>query len=359
MTSHPQSAAALSSTVTTADLLGIDHNTGSYLGGAGGVIVHHTASGDVLDNLPDRVNVNAILNVGRDALGHDEVYAASDHGALYYQAGGNAWCRLNVPPAVFAENLHAIASLGSGRVEVVGTDGLIMELTGAAGCGATFIVDARVPGSPALNAIRHLANGVVVAAGDAGTMVVGHADSTIHHLLFSPVVSGTLANLYGLAPSASGVIAVGAGGAVIDGFLTVDPQTTLPGLVTTVLTGIPTVAGLRDAASDLGTLVPTVVAVGDGGTILRSVDGGLTWSVTASGTTANLHGVQLTDVNGGLAVGAAGTLVQISFSGSPAPSPSPTATATSTPTASPSGTPTSTPNPTSTPSPTGSPTSTP
>ncbi|HEX3607865.1 MAG TPA: DUF4214 domain-containing protein [Candidatus Dormibacteraeota bacterium] len=361
MGTHPQTVSAVTSSITAADLLSIDHNTGSWIGGAAGVVVHRTASGDVLDNLPTAIDVNAIVSAGRDVLGNEEVYAAGDHGALYYKAGSAAWCRIAVPSAVFGENLTALASFGPGHVEVAGTDGLVMELTGPASCAATFVVDARVPGSATLNAIEHLASGTVVAAGNAGTMLVGHFDSVVHHLLFSPVVSDTLADIYGLAPSVHGVVAVGAGGLVVDGVISIDPQTLLPALVGHVLGGIPTVSSLRDAAAgfagDATNLVPSVVAVGGNGTILRSVDGGLTWSITASGSTSTLHGVQLTGLTGGIAVGAAGTLITLTFSAPSTPTPSPSGSATPTPTASPSASPSG--SPSATPTPSGSPSATP
>jgi len=327
-TTHLQPVGASAAAVTAADLLSIDHGTGSYFGGAGGVILHRTAGGDVSDNLPDAVNVNAIMDVGRDGAGDDLVYAAGDHGALYYQVSGSSWCRISLPTAVYSENLQAIASAGPGSVQVAGSDGTIMELTGPGGCGGTFIVDARVPNSGTLHAIEHLANGVVIAAGDAGTMLAGWFDSTVHHLMFSPVVTNTESTIYGLAPSVPGVIAVGAGGLVLNGAVSLDPSTLLPSVVSTVVSHIPTLASLRDvAAGDVSTasgMVPTEVAVGDSGTVLQSVDGGVTWSVGASGTTETLHGVWTGDTGGGIAVGAGGTVVQLNVtvpSASPTPSP--------------------------------------
>jgi len=76
-------------------------------------------------------------------------------------------------------------------------------------------------------------------------MLIGHLDSTVHHLLFSPLVSHTLSNLDGVAPIGErrGSPSV-PGGVVLNGSFAVDPQTLLPALVTGVLTGIPTVASL-------------------------------------------------------------------------------------------------------------------
>src|SRR6266849_4341008 len=54
----------------------------------------------------------------------------------------------------------------------------------------------------------------------------------------------------------------------------------------------------------------TVVAVGDAGTILRTDDGGATWTPQSSGTTQSLNGVSFVDANTGTAVG--GSLFSVS-----------------------------------------------
>jgi photosystem II stability/assembly factor-like uncharacterized protein len=54
----------------------------------------------------------------------------------------------------------------------------------------------------------------------------------------------------------------------------------------------------------------TLVAVGQAGTILRSVDGGLTWVVVPSGTSAALNGVAFAGAGLGLAVGESGTILR-------------------------------------------------
>ena len=47
----------------------------------------------------------------------------------------------------------------------------------------------------------------------------------------------------------------------------------------------------------------TGTAVGDYGTILRTTNGGTTWTSQTSGTTDDLYGVSFTDANTGTAVG--------------------------------------------------------
>jgi photosystem II stability/assembly factor-like uncharacterized protein len=53
----------------------------------------------------------------------------------------------------------------------------------------------------------------------------------------------------------------------------------------------------------------TAVAVGVGGTILRSTNGGATWSVQTSGTAVDLHAVWFIDALTGWVVGTAGTIL--------------------------------------------------
>ena len=54
----------------------------------------------------------------------------------------------------------------------------------------------------------------------------------------------------------------------------------------------------------------TVVAVGGFGTILRTDDGGDTWTLQPSGTTEHLYGVSFVDANTGTAVGGGGTILR-------------------------------------------------
>src|SRR6266480_3531418 len=51
-------------------------------------------------------------------------------------------------------------------------------------------------------------------------------------------------------------------------------------------------------------------AVGEGGTILRTTDSGDQWVSQASGTSVQLRGVSFTDANNGTAVGEAGTILR-------------------------------------------------
>src|SRR5215211_3461476 len=53
----------------------------------------------------------------------------------------------------------------------------------------------------------------------------------------------------------------------------------------------------------------TGTVVGEYGTIVRTTDGGNSWTIQASGTTQTLWAVSFTDANNGTAVGEGGTIV--------------------------------------------------
>ena len=60
---------------------------------------------------------------------------------------------------------------------------------------------------------------------------------------------------------------------------------------------------------------PTVIAVGTGGTIIRTTDGGVTWTPQTSGTTAWLLGVSFSDRSAGTTVGSGGTILRTTDGG--------------------------------------------
>lgn len=59
----------------------------------------------------------------------------------------------------------------------------------------------------------------------------------------------------------------------------------------------------------------TGTAVGDGGTILRTTNGGTNWTGQTSGTALNLNGVSFTDANTGTVVGAGGKILRTTNGG--------------------------------------------
>ena len=71
------------------------------------------------------------------------------------------------------------------------------------------------------------------------------------------------------------------------------------------------VAVLNAKHSSRGRLhLNTMIAVGDQGSILRTTDGGATWTQISSGTTAGLSGVSFAGANTGVAVGGQGVILR-------------------------------------------------
>jgi len=98
-------------------------------------------------------------------------------------------------------------------------------------------------------------------------------------------------------------------------------------------------------------------AVGWGGRILHSTDAGINWTDQVSGTSTNLSDVSFaSDALTGIAVGEGGTILWTANGGEPTPSPTPIPTVSPTAAATPTGTATATPTPTATPTATVNPT---
>jgi hypothetical protein len=72
---------------------------------------------------------------------------------------------------------------------------------------------------------------------------------------------------------------------------------------------------LRDLYSVSFSNVDIGSAVGEYGTILRTTNGGTTWTMQTSGTVNDLIGVSFTDANNGTAVGASGTILRTTNGG--------------------------------------------
>jgi photosystem II stability/assembly factor-like uncharacterized protein len=58
-----------------------------------------------------------------------------------------------------------------------------------------------------------------------------------------------------------------------------------------------------------------IVAVGDRGTVMKSTNGGIQWTVQYSGVTANLNGLAFIDANTGIIVGDGGTVLRTTDGG--------------------------------------------
>jgi hypothetical protein len=183
------------------------------------------------------------------------------------------------PPAGFTTDLNAVASFNN-SINVVGGTGLRFVAVGAGGAslvstdGVTWTAGAAF--NPAASNLRAVAvqAGVFIAVGDGGV-----AQTTTDGVTWTARASNSTQTLQGIASSGDRVIAVGDNGTIVR---TVDQGATwelVPVSGTPALKDI----GYGNFNNNFGsptTALNTWVAVGDAGTVLYSVDAGTTWNGT-------------------------------------------------------------------------------
>lgn len=231
--------------------------------------------------------------------------AVGDNGSAWSSSDGVTWTSI---PSPTSNQLNAISYLS--KYITVGASGFI-----AYGTDLSTWTQAASNTTANLNAIS--SNGAIaIAVGDNGVIRrTGDGGS------WSTITSPTTQNLYGVSYSSSGIWnAVGAQGTLL---------TSTDGGVTWTATASGTSNDLRSVVAQTSTVTTTtspitttitytVVAVGDKGTVLRSADGGSTWASQTSGTTANLLAVSQSSsqLTGGttnnqfVAAGSAGTVIR-------------------------------------------------
>jgi photosystem II stability/assembly factor-like uncharacterized protein len=157
---------------------------------------------------------------------------------------------------------------------------------------------ASSPTVETLRAVEKIGSNLV-AAGDGGTIV--HTFNLTGSAGWEgvSVAAGLTADLYDVGPSASHSYAVGAGGTIVQG-------NTLGTAFPTVISGVPTTADLRAYAQYQGN---TLLAVGDGGVILRSTNDGANWSQVVSPTGEDLYALAVYNSAIAVAAGKNGVLL--------------------------------------------------
>jgi len=166
---------------------------------------------------------------------------------------------------------------GNGRFARIGLNGLIQQKATSNG------VYTNAP-SPTSNHLRDAINilsgsGTAIVVGDNGTLLKYGAVSGVE--MFTNVVSGVTANLHALAFNDPVVVAVGDGGTIL--------RSANAGQTWgTVSSG--TANNLNQVAFLTGTGFNYFVAVGDNGNILKSTDG-TSWTKLTTGTTKKLVGI--------------------------------------------------------------------
>ena len=203
-------------------------------------------------------------------------------------------------PCAVAALMLLLAACGGGGAPPASPPEFTMQPTEqsvTAGAIATFTSAVSGVPTPALQWQQSAASGgswadIAGATAANYTRVVASADNGRRYRVVATSSAGRAVSdavaLY-VTPSTAGLVCTGPGGS---GWCRISPvQPNMLKAVTKV------------EAS-------TLVAVGEAGTILRSVDGGLTWVVVPSGTSVALNGVAFAGAGLGLAVGESGTILR-------------------------------------------------
>ncbi len=220
-------------------------------------------------------------------------FAVRPEATATWQLLPNAWSQAN----------RAIVARGS-EAWILGANSTGFRLMHTTDEGETFDI---LPDNPsALGGVKPVylveSDGMLLAGSNASfatSVDGGHTWST-----YSSVSPGS--NLYAWAAFGNDFVAVGEAGVVVHAVRQVDDTMTitLPTRVTTQ-----TLRAIVGHANPLDSSTTTFVAVGDGGAIVRSTDGGAMWSTPSSGTGAALSHI---NVNGStfIVVGASGTVTR-------------------------------------------------
>ncbi|HUL64568.1 MAG TPA: hypothetical protein VLW55_08115 [Burkholderiaceae bacterium] len=225
------------------------------------------------------------------AMGYSPITGCSASGlptGIYIAVGPNAniatstdgvTFTASAAPIGFTTDLNAVATyttnpgvvtlkmvaVGAGGASIVSSDGQVWTL------GTSF--DAA---APTLRGVS-LNLGVFLAVGDGGVV-----QTTTDGIAWTPHTSGTSANLQGIGCSGDRCIAVGDGGVVtrtLDNGVTweVEQVNSTPALKKVIYGNNNNNLGATAIA------INTWVAVGDGGSVAYSLDGGATWATTTVG----------------------------------------------------------------------------
>jgi photosystem II stability/assembly factor-like uncharacterized protein len=211
-------------------------------------------------------------------------------GAGGYAASPNAARTVWTPLALgTSANLRCVLQPGVGEIWVGGDNGTVRF---------DYVNNLYTRNVPTTESVSLVTPGTTspVAVGSAGRVYDGTADGGIHW----PLVHDAGIPLHAALGATAGVFMVGDHGTILFTNWTWSSWTTQPTGTTDDLYAI------------FGYANGTLVAVGSGGTILRSVNGGSTWSPRASLSTATLRAGSVSKVNASVMVvtGDGGTVLK-------------------------------------------------
>lgn len=158
--------------------------------------------------------------------------------------------------------------------------------------GTTWLASTLVGGEVYAVSRSHNADGVVVAVGEDGRIY----RSTDYGATFAELVSPTSEWLQGVTRCQGAMVAVGANG------------TALRSTNTTVWSAVS--SGVTERLWGVSAWGLVVVAVGEDGRIIRSVDAGATWTTVTSPTSSRLYSVTSSPTGHWSACGVGGVIIQ-------------------------------------------------
>jgi photosystem II stability/assembly factor-like uncharacterized protein len=194
------------------------------------------------------------------ATANNAIYAVGNDGTVMYSTDGTTWSTVSMPTT---NQLNYVSGTGA-TVYIAASGGKVFSTT-----TATTFVSNVAGGKEDWRDVTAVAPDTAWAVGSSGAI----SKSTDAGATFTPQTSNTAVHLEGVAAASDALHAVAVGkGGLID--YTANGGTTW----TVVPSG--TTADLWEVTYADAT---TVVAVGSGGTILRSNDAGATWSTVRTG----------------------------------------------------------------------------
>ena len=284
---------------TTSDLHGVwfrpDGRNG-YAVGDGGTIVRTTSAGTAWSIVTSSTG-NALHDVKFTTS--QTGFAVGDGGTVMRtRNGGTSWTRLTSVPST--DGLRGVWFADTARGWVVGTNGAILHTSNA---GASWI---KVnPTAAQLNSISFSDSLTGWAVGEGG-VICGTRDGGRSWYVVQPAVT---------AQSLRGVWRMSDTRAIAGGFGGVQAFTTAT--VDSLQWGLGSF-GAGNTVNDIqmvDAFTGYAVGVNANGLVLRSEDGGVSWSPQVSGTSVALEGVWFVDGLRGWAVGAGGRIIHTSKGG--------------------------------------------
>ena len=269
-------------------------------------------------------------------LSASSVWAVGKSGTVLYW-NGSTWSLQTIPSATTSKDFASVCAVDATHVWAVGTSGTIIKFDGSVWSQQTSTVGTDLTGVWGSSATN------VYAVGAAGVLLHS-TDGTTWTSLATPSGGSNITGItgadathmwiiYGSTISFSSNGTAWASQSVVPATQTFNGISAAPGVNFAVAVGIKKSSAVFSAgaawtnkpsspvtpvANNAVYLVPTTTtgwAVGDGGLIEHTTDGGTTWTVQTSGVTGNLTGVWASSTTTAWVVGRGGIILKTTNSG--------------------------------------------